>query len=201
MRRVLGPLAKMAEDLNVAVVLLRHPTKAGARDPLLNGGGSIGIIGAARVALLTGYDPDDTEEDLNLRRRLLAVAKCNLAPKATTLAYRLQPDVVYGCARVMWEGPTGHRAGDLLHIVDGRESKLLAMLDELDSEKADKEDFLRDALRDGPVLAAEIAKAADLHDWTLQSLSPTFKKMGGRKYKTGFGENQRWWWTLQPDDR
>lgn len=46
------PLARLAERTGATVVVLRHLSKSGGANPLYRGGGSIGIIGAARVGLL-----------------------------------------------------------------------------------------------------------------------------------------------------
>src|SRR5690606_2321225 len=46
MRRALAPLAEAAERYGVAVLIVRHLTKAPGGNPLYRGGGSIGIIGA-----------------------------------------------------------------------------------------------------------------------------------------------------------
>src|SRR5262249_22936941 len=74
-RRALAPLAKMVERTGAAGLAVRHLNKGGASggNPLYRGGGSIGIIGAARSGLLVARDPDDPE------RRVFAVTKSNLA--------------------------------------------------------------------------------------------------------------------------
>ena len=58
--RALAPLARLAERLVVAVVIVRHLTKNSSEgNPLYRGGGSIGFVGAARSGLLIASDPDD----------------------------------------------------------------------------------------------------------------------------------------------
>ena len=49
-RRALYPLKQLAERHDVAVIIVRHLTKQTASAGLYRGGGSIGIIGAARAA-------------------------------------------------------------------------------------------------------------------------------------------------------
>jgi hypothetical protein len=56
-RRALAPLARLAEETGAAVVAVRHLTKTEGSNPLYRGGGSIGIVGAARSALLVAKAP------------------------------------------------------------------------------------------------------------------------------------------------
>src|SRR5262249_6725593 len=107
-RRVLSRLASLAERTGCTVLLLRHVTKSTARNPLYRGGGSIGIVGAARAGLLAAFDPDDPD------RRVLAVVKSNLGPTPPSLAYTLTEAGGYGAARVHWLGETTHSARTLL---------------------------------------------------------------------------------------
>jgi len=106
-RRLLSRLAGLADRTGCTVLLLRHLNKASGKDPMYRGGGSIGIVGAARAGLLVASDPDDPE------RRVLASVKSNLAPPPESLAYRLVGTET-GVARVQWEGATPHTATDLL---------------------------------------------------------------------------------------
>ena len=77
------------------------------------GGGSIAIVGAARVGLMAAFDPDDDEvDDLNERRRVLAMVKNNVGRMAPSLSYRI---VEAGQAsRIDWLGAVAHRADDLV---------------------------------------------------------------------------------------
>lgn len=105
-RRALAPLAALAEKLNIAVLIIRHLRKSGGK-AIYAGGGSIGIIGAARVGFIVAEDPDDET------RTVFAVSKANIAAKAPALAYRLTPDDEHGCARIEWEGTVNVSADDL----------------------------------------------------------------------------------------
>ena len=88
--------------------MIRHLNKGNGRDPLYRGGGSIGIVGAARAGLLVAPDPDDPD------RRVLASIKSNLGPAPESLTYRLVDVAEHGCARVQWEGQTTLDAYTLL---------------------------------------------------------------------------------------
>jgi hypothetical protein len=107
-RRVLAALSALADKTSCTVLMLRHLNKASGRDPLYRGGGSIGIVGAARAGLLVARDPED--EDL----RILASVKSNLGPAAGSLSYRLVDAPQHGCARIEWEGTSNHTAHTVL---------------------------------------------------------------------------------------
>ena len=85
-RRALAALEKVGERTGAAIVVVRHLNKSVGANPLYRGGGSIGIIGAARCGLLLAPDPDDPE------RRILAATKGNLGQLPPSLAFRLVED-------------------------------------------------------------------------------------------------------------
>lgn len=108
-RGVLHQIAALAERTGCTVLLIRHLNKSNAGPAMYRGGGSIGIIGAARAAYLVARDPDDED------RRILATLKSNLFREAPSLAYRLVNDDEHGVARVEWEdAPVEHTAASLL---------------------------------------------------------------------------------------
>jgi hypothetical protein len=82
-RRVLAPLADLAESTGAAVTLVIHTNKGSDSEPLMRISGSVGFTGAARSVLLAADDPNDEG------RRILAVAKSNLAEFPPPLAYHL----------------------------------------------------------------------------------------------------------------
>lgn len=149
-RRVLYRLKVMAEETGCAVVCVRHLNKMPGTNPLYRGGGSIGIIGAARAGLLVGADPDDGT------RSILAVSKNNLGRKAPSLAYQVveasfrQGDDQIKTGRVVWKGVSPHGAEDLLgHPVERAAPK---------QEEAGE--LLRSLLKDGAKPRAAIEKVA-----------------------------------------
>src|SRR5262249_44356010 len=81
-RRVLPRVKMLAERTQAAVLVVRHLNKLGSvSEPLYRGGGSIGIIGAARSALLVAKHPQDPG------RRVLARTKGNLSAQPQALSY------------------------------------------------------------------------------------------------------------------
>jgi RecA-family ATPase len=95
-RQTLTPLAKRAERLGVAVILIRHLNKAEEKKALYRGSGSIGLIGLARSGLLVA-------KSLSQEGNVLASVKCNLTAKPPALLYRVDP-LDIGVPVIKWLG-------------------------------------------------------------------------------------------------
>ncbi len=178
-RGVLSGLAALAERTGCCILLLRHLNKATGGNPLYRGGGSIGIVGAARAAMLAAADPDDDG------RRVLAVTKSNLAAMPGALGYRLVDSPEHGCARVEWLGATDHLAADLL----GRH--------EAEDDRTDRDaagEWLVELLRDGPVKAGEVYRAADAAGLSKDQAKRAKKKLDVVAAKAGM--DGPWLWSL-----
>jgi RecA-family ATPase len=153
-RRALAPLAAVAERTGAAVQLVRHLSKGEGKNPVYRGGGSIGIIGAARMGSLVAIDPKDEE------RRVLAPVKNNLAVHPRSLIYTLE-EAANGAVRVVWVGESEYSASELLQSVRP---------DRADARR-EAEAFLVSLLSDGPVPKAQVeeeARAANISDGTLR---------------------------------
>lgn len=99
-RKMFNQLASMAARTGCTIILIRHLSKAKASS-IYRGGGSIGIVGAARGAYLIDRDPtDDT-------RRIIKVVKLNIAKEPPWRAYHLVDTMVADgqgeAARLEWE--------------------------------------------------------------------------------------------------
>lgn len=157
MRQVLALLKGVAERTNSAVVTVRHWTKAVGVSALHRGGGSIGIIGAARSALVVAVDPDDETE----RRRVLAVNKSNLAEKAPSLIYHIEADGPDTPPWVVWGGVSEHTA------------QTLSVGPESGEDRGALEDavaWLKEILEGGPMLGSDVkhkARAEHIAERTL----------------------------------
>lgn len=180
-RRALAPLAQLAERTGAAVVLVRHLNKAQSAHALYRGGGSIGIIGAARVGLLLAADPDDPD------RRILAPTKSNLAKEPAALAFRLAPVAGSDVARVEWLGATTHTAAALLATAGDDDAR---------SERDDAKTWLRDVLADGPLSAKEIFRLAAQAGIAERTLKRAKRELGIRSQRSGFGREGGYSWGL-----
>jgi putative DNA primase/helicase len=103
-RRALHPLKELASDTGAAIVLVRHLRKSAEGPAVARGGGSIGIIGAARSGLVVAPNPDYEDE------RVVAVSKLNVGKPGRSLRFRLTGDPV--C--VEWLGTSPYSADELL---------------------------------------------------------------------------------------
>src|SRR5262249_21350270 len=106
-RRVLQPLAQLAEETHVAILLVRHLTKQPGPKALYRGGGSIAFVGAARSVLLAAPDPDDPDP------RTLAPIKSTLSAPPAALRFSLETTET-GVLRVAFHGQSEHRADSLV---------------------------------------------------------------------------------------
>ena len=182
-RRVLSPLSKIAERTGAAVVLVRHLNKGGGNgtSATYRGGGSIGIIGAARSGLLVARDPEDPD------RRVLAPVKSNNAAPAAALGFRtIATDL--GVA-IEWLGTSSCSADELLAMPTGREERSAC-----DEAMA----FLRDYLDASPRPASDVWKASKAQRIAEPTLKRAKSALGIKATKQGFGKGSEWVWSLPP---
>lgn len=105
-RAVFSQLFRMTTTLQTTVLVVRHLNKGTVGKAIYRGGGSIGILGACRSALLVGRDPEYPE------KCLLAVSKSNYAALAPSLRYSINQQK--GGPLLNWELETGHEPEELL---------------------------------------------------------------------------------------
>ncbi len=177
-RTVLHRLARLAEETDAAVVCIRHLNKTSGVNPLYRGGGSIGIIGAARAGLIVARDPDDES------RRVLASTKNNLSAESesASLAFHLET-ASNGSCRLVWQGPCDHSAADLLAVSANPEDRTVL---------GEAKDFIRDILAIGPVRATEVQAQAREGDISKRTLQRAKTDLGVESHRT----NDAWWWAL-----
>ena len=117
-RTALTPLAQMADELQVAVLVIRHLNKSSGGSAIYRGGGSIGIIGQARLGFMLGRHPEDEE------RLVLACTKSNPGKHPSSQALRIvasenEPEV----GIIKWEGLSNLTSDDLLFKPSKRPTK------------------------------------------------------------------------------
>jgi hypothetical protein len=184
-RRALTPFAKLAEETGTAVVVVRHMNKAIGGSALYRGGGSIGIVGAARSAFVVGQDPDDENW------RVLAPVKGNLAKPPSSLRFTLV-EAANGAVRVEYGGESDYGADDLLAPRGNGKGNAVA------KAKA----FLLIILKGRRVLVSDIKELAKVVDISWRSVErarkdlPIEAKREGKPGKRGGGA---WFWQLREE--
>ncbi len=176
-RRVLTPLKEVAERTGAAILVVRHLNKGMSANVLYRGGGSIGIIGAARSGLIVAPDPQDETGT----RRILAVQKMNIAAKAGSLLFRVE-DNGAGDARIAWLGVSSQTADSLFAPTEDTEG----------GQMGDAKAFLRDVLSDGPVAANDAKEAAKEAGIAGRTLERAKKALGVISKKQGFDGGFVW---------
>lgn len=183
-RQALSPLTKLAAELGVTVLVVRHLNKTSSSNAIYRGGGSIGIIGAARVGMLVAQDPDDPSGE----RRVLATTKSNLARGATrALAYHVED--CDGVARVAWEGTSEHNPTTLLASNSDTEKSFRPV------DRA--EAFLQGLLAEGPVRTTKVIEKASENGIAERTLERARRKLGVKAFRVDF--RGPWMWVLESE--
>lgn len=171
-RAVLGPITRLAEQRNFALLGITHLAKSEAK-AINRVIGSIAFVAAARATWLVGTDPDDEQ------RRLFLPIKNNLA-QANGLAFTLE-SAGNGVARVSWD-----------------ESPVFVTADEIDdvdqSPRSEAVDWLRGMLADGAKPSPTILSQAKADGISEKTLRRAKKELGVTAKRVGQG----WVWQL-PD--
>jgi len=186
-RGALVHVKELAESKNCAILLVRHLNKSGGGNPLYRGGGSIGIIAAARSGLLIAEDPDDQ------KARVFAPTKANLSRLSPALSYIVSV-TESGVPHIRWTGSSPHTAASLVtsSMEAGDRSAITGA-----------KDFLYDVLGAGAQPAMEVEKdatEAGISKATLRRARSALKIKASKRGKPGT-DGQHWVWELPEGDQ
>jgi putative DNA primase/helicase len=191
-RGALEPLGDMAARLRVAVVSITHFSKGAGQSAVNSFIGSIAFVAAARAAFIVTRDPDNPDP----ARRLFVQAKNNLAADVGGLAFRVEQRLVSKdivASAITWEGERIARTADeiLQANREGNEKP----------ERAEAEEFLRDALAAGPRPSTEIEAEAKGAGIAWRTVRRAQQALGIKPYRRaeagdGLGKSGRWYWSL-----
>jgi hypothetical protein len=182
-RRALAPMAMMLERTGCAGLLIRHLNKAQAGSALYRGGGSIGIIGAARFGLLVAKDPDDEGA------RILAPTKCNIGPHPPALRFRLEGVPGTDVAKVVWDNaPVAVDAAGLLAAAAGDDEERSAL--------GEACDWLEQMLALGPRPVADVLRDARRDGHAERTVKRAKQRLGIQSSREGFGPGSHVRWFL-----
>jgi hypothetical protein len=166
----------MADRLRVACLLLRHLNKDTTKSTIYRGGGSIGIVGAARSGLLLAADPDDEQT------RVLALVKSNFGAPHDSLTFKIE--TVSGIPCIEWTGTTKRTADQLLTPQTVEEKGAIR----------DAAEFLREELASGPIESKLLEKSAKGHGISWASVKRA-RPLVADCHKVGM--TGTWFWTLK----
>jgi putative DNA primase/helicase len=191
-RGTLEPLGDMASRLRVAVVSITHFSKGAGQSAINSFIGSIAFVAAARAAFIVTRDPDNTDP----ARRLFVQAKNNLAADSGGLAFRVEQRIVgkdIVASAISWEGERIACTADEILSANREGSEK--------PERAEAEEFLRDALSSGPRPSTEIEAEARGAGVSWRTVRRAQKALGIKPYRKaeagdGLGKSGRWYWSL-----
>lgn len=187
MRRALAPLARLAEERDLAVLALIHFNKAPGADALARVSGSIAFTAGPRSVLVFGADPGDPDGERGAGR-VLAHEKCNVGPRAPSLAWRLEGREIEG---------EGHEKIATSRLVEVGECETRAS-ELLDSSSADRSEvdeaveFLEGQLAEGERPRREVKAAWEDEGGAERTLQRAAAKLEVEEDSRGFPRRTYW---------
>ncbi len=177
LRGVLSPIKSLAERLGAAVVLVSHLTKAPSANGKHRVAGSIAYVGVCRANFLFVRDPRDPAS----RRVLMFDNGGNTAPLAPPLAFTIE-DPTGRVPQVVWsDEPVTITVEEALR--PGGQSPTRRN----DPDLSYCEEWLRETLAGGRVLAAELRRASQEAGFAWRTLHRARSRIGAATRREGFG--------------
>lgn len=182
-RGVLGPLKKLAEPNNLAIVAVMHLNKREGLSAIHRVGGAGAFIGAARASWLFARHRDQSGS------RSMVPLKNNYAKRLDGLAYRIAEKTIQieGTDELIpyidWLGTSTVDADDLMAPPKQKRA----------STRTDAKAFLEDFLAAGPQDATAVQAAAHAEGISERTLDRAKQDLGVESHKDG---NEGWTWSL-----
>jgi hypothetical protein len=173
-RRALHRLKELAERTHAGLTAVRHLNKASSMSPLYRGGGSIGIIGASRAALLVGRDPED------LTARVLTMNKSNLARMPRSLRFRVEERDQTSV--ITWLGETDLTAQDVLKPPSSSEDESPGLAEACST-------VLRELLQGTPTAVTEVEQSCREAGFSVSTFRRARARLG-LKVRKEFGSGK-----------
>jgi hypothetical protein len=173
-RSALAPLAAMAMDLDLAVLVIHHPNKASSAGGLSRISGSAAFGNAARSVIVFGADDPADPEGETGDRRVIAHLKNNVGRRAPSISAEIETTQVEtedGPAtvpRLRFNGLSDQTAEDILGAPSGEER----------TERDEARTFLADLLAGNPVRTKEIKAAAKDADIAWRTIERAKRDLG-----------------------
>ena len=165
-RPIMAGLARLAEQYGIAILTVRHLTKASKSNPALQGNGSIDFSAAVRSQLLVGRDPKDPSRGAFIR------TKGNLAKESPAQGFVIEEN--------QWSKPVFKFTGEC----DLTAEDLIAAPMET-TKTDDAEGFLK----------AQLEEAAKNAGFSFETLRRAKEKLGVKSVPIDMKSNH-WEWQL-----
>jgi len=184
-RGCLAPLAAVAADTGVAVILVTHFSKPGAGANATAAHriiGSIAFNAAARSTWVVCRDEEPSQ------RRLFLPVKWNLCREQTGLAYEINPyDHDQEIPVVHWQSaPVNVKADEALGARATRPSRT----------RDEVMDWLGDRLAAGPILSEVMSRELEQRGFNERTVWRAKRELGVLSRQLPHGEGKRWFWVL-----
>lgn len=181
-RSLLSPLAQLAAERQLAVLVVTHLRKEeGAA--MYRTMGSLAFIAAARGAWIICKDP------MNSGRRFFLPVKNNLGTDVGGLAYTVEPCGADGRAAVCWSAkPVTCDVNTAMREMPRRTGPKA-------TERNEVVEWLKAQLATGARPAAELREVALGHGFSVGTLRRAFRELGGTAQRDDAGQ---WHWSLVP---
>jgi hypothetical protein len=189
-RGQLGPLADLAERVDVAISAITHPPKHSTQRAIDHFIGSQAFIAAARIGHLAIEEMEEDEHGGRspTGRALFTNPKNNVSRKMSSLAYRLVEKRLDGGLKVpmvVWE-----------EIVDvTADQAVAATIPSKGKDQSGPVLFLQDILLNGPVLAATVEERGKARGFSKDQLDRAKRKLEIVAFKESKMDG-RWFWAL-----
>jgi hypothetical protein len=193
-RGQLGPLADLAERLDVALSAITHPPKHSTQRAIDHFIGSQAYIAAARIGHMAveEYEADESGHNQPTGRSLFTNPKNNMVRKMPTLAYRVVEQELDGgvkAARVMWE--------DIVDIT--ADQAVAAATPSKRKDLSGPMMFLQATLTNGPVLKNIIEQRGAECGLSADQLKRAKQKLNVVTFKESWKMDGQWFWALPED--
>lgn len=177
-RKITSPLRNLAQKYDCAIVGIRHLTKAQKDRAIYRGAGGMDFVGASRLVVLVGRDPNDE------KKRAIVQTKTNLGGQGRSVGYTIED------GQFFWAGQSDLTADQILAASTFEEDK---------SAVDEAVEFLSECLKDKPLPSNEVFKEADSIGVKQPTLRLAKKRLGvvvSRHGKEGVRGGGVWLWAL-----
>jgi hypothetical protein len=180
-RTALTPLAALAERTDCGVLLVRHLRKLAGGKAVHRGQGSMGILGAARTALLAGQHPSDRSLGM------LTVTKTNVIDPPPTRVYRIAG------------GPNGFPVVEWVGVADLSADAIGVRPPEGIKSRERAGAWLHEQLRAGPRPAIDLLTTAADAGIPEATLRRAKREMRVNSHRAKIGPDRYEWYWYDPD--